>query len=1145
MALCPNCGEDNPDKAKFCSECATPLKAAPITQAEERKVVSILFVDLVGFTARSHDLDPEDIHAVLAPYHRLLKTEIERFGGTVEKFIGDAVMAVFGAPLAREDDAERSVRAALRITEAIKELNESDPHLDLSIRAAVNTGEGLVNLSARPQSGEGMVTGDVVNTASRLQGVAPVNAVLVGEITYRSTNDLIVYEDMEPVALKGKPEPLAVWRAVSARSRLGVDVETRYRTPFIGRELDLATLKTAYQGALRESSLQLVTVVGEPGVGKSRLLAELASYVDEQEEIVYWRQGRSLPYGEGITFWALGEIVKAQAGINESDSPDVAAEKLVTAVSAVVNDDADQAWVKARLAPLVGATSTAGGAEKEESFTAWLRFFEAIAGRSPLVLVFEDLHWADSTLLEFIEHLVEWSTGVPILVVGTARPELFEKKADWGAGRRNYTTISLSPLSDAETAQLVSALLPQAVLPAEVHAALLERAGGNPLYAEEFIRMLSDRGILVRRGRTLTFDMEADIPIPDNVQAIIAARLDTLPAERKSLLHNAAVVGKVFWSGALATLGDLDEQSTSRSLQELVRQELIRPARTSSVEGHQEYSFWHALIRDVAYGQISRRERRRRHRSAAEWLEHIAGDRASDHAEVLAYHYETALGLTRASSNASEVAELKAAASRFLVMAGERALDLDVRRADSYLERALALLPPDDPPRARALAKRAETATYLGRYDEALVHYDEAIAQFHLQGDMVGAGEAMARSALPLWVQGKTAQAAATETAAVELLETRPPGSALVVAYSYAASAAQNLGHWAEALERSEKALRLAEQLRDQRGTSAALCNRGYVRCEQGDLAGLDDLQDALNIALSQNMGKEASEAYGALSDLLWWIKGPPSAIESNKQGLAFAQRRGLVDDALLIKASNIWVLFDAGDWERLLGDADSVLDEASDRPQLGAMVLPYRALVLALRGATDAAAALEQEFLPLARQIGDLQVLVPALTAAAVVRASVGHRGATQELATEFSDATHDRTGWRARRLPEMLRALFATGQHETAKQLLVDETDVGMTRDRHSAVTAHALVAEAGGHIGRARNLYQEAAQRWADYGFVLEEGQAHLGLARCLIALGDREAATEPLKNARAIFSRLRAIPLIEEADRHLGQATALSS
>jgi class 3 adenylate cyclase len=305
VPICAECREENPDRFRLCGFCGTPLRAAAPSQAEERKVVSVLFVDLAGFTARWHNADPEDVSAALRPYQQRLKREIEAFGGSVEKFIGDAVMAVFGAPVAHEDDAERAVRAALRITEAIKELNE-DVNVEPSIRAGVNTGEGLVNLSARLQAGEGMVAGDVVNTAFRIQSAAPVNGVVVGEITHRSTRNSIVYEELQPVRVKGKPEPIPVWRAVTARGRFGVDVKPRYRTPFIGRDFELATLKSAYHRTLRQSSLQFVTIVGEPGVGKSRLLAEFASYVDEQSELVTWRQGRSLPYGEGITFWGPG-----------------------------------------------------------------------------------------------------------------------------------------------------------------------------------------------------------------------------------------------------------------------------------------------------------------------------------------------------------------------------------------------------------------------------------------------------------------------------------------------------------------------------------------------------------------------------------------------------------------------------------------------------------------------------------------------------------------------------------------------------------------------------------------------------------------------------------------------------------------------
>src|SRR6266536_3606711 len=514
----------------------------------------------------------------------MVKREIERFGGTVEKFIGDAVMAVFGAPAAREDDAERAVRAALRVVEAIPELNEDHPGLELAVRAAVNTGEAVVTLDARPERGEGFVAGDVVNTASRLQTAAPVGGVVVGDVTRRASGDVIRYEELEPVAVKGKAEPVPLWRAIEARSRFGVDVE-RPRTPVVGRAEDLTLLQQSFLRSLREPGVQLVTVTGEPGVGKTRLVAEFQAWVDDLPELVFWRQGRCLPYGDGITFWALGEVVKAHAGILESDGPEQAARKLVEVVDAVA-DEPDREWTRTRLAPLVGLEETATqGTDRRESFTAWRTFLESIAARSPLVVVLEDLHWADEAMLEFVDDLVEWSTGVPLTVVCTARPELFERHAGWGGGKRNSATLSLAPLSGEDTARLISALLDQAVLPAETQTLLLERAGGNPLYAEEFVRMLVDRGVLKRRGDVWTVDEGAEFPLPETVQALIAARLDTLPPERKGLLHDAAVVGKVFWSGTLAAIGSRDERAVREGLHELVRKELVRPARRPSVEG--------------------------------------------------------------------------------------------------------------------------------------------------------------------------------------------------------------------------------------------------------------------------------------------------------------------------------------------------------------------------------------------------------------------------------------------------------------------------------------------------------------------------------------------------------------------------------
>ena len=401
------------------------------------------------------------------------------------------MVAVFGAPVAHEDDPERAVRAALRILDAT----------DLDIRIAVNTGEVLVDLDSRPEHGEGMVTGDAVNTASRLQGAAPVRGILVGDATHAATARAIEYEELEPVEVKGKSQPLQVWRALDARSRFGVDVDSPAAAPFVGRRRELELLQQLAERCVDESGIQLVTIVGEPGAGKTRLVSELRSWMDERPEIVLWRQGRCLPYGEGIAYWPVGEAVKAQAGILESDDLAATGSKLDISLEGMPDPD----WLRARLAPLLGLET--GSGSREESFAAWRTFFEELAARSPLVLIVEDLHWADDAMLEFVEYLVEWSAGEPILVIGTARPELFERHPGWGGGKRNATTLSLSSLSDEDTARLVAALLERNVLPAETQALLLERAGGNPLFAEEFVRMLRDRGV-------------ADAVVPGSVQAL-------------------------------------------------------------------------------------------------------------------------------------------------------------------------------------------------------------------------------------------------------------------------------------------------------------------------------------------------------------------------------------------------------------------------------------------------------------------------------------------------------------------------------------------------------------------------------------------------------------------------------------------------
>src|SRR6266516_4052754 len=701
-SACPACGAGVAPGQAFCTVCGSRLEPAEAYGAEEeRKVVTVLFVDLVGFTGRAERLDPEDVRGILSPYHARLRAELERFGGTVEKFIGDAVMAVFGAPVTREDDARRAVHAAFAVREAIADLNAADPSLELHVRIGVNTGEAVVALRARPSEGEGIVTGDVVNTAARLQTHAPVDGILVGEQTFRATRREIEYRPADSVRAKGKEQPVAVWEAVAGLTAPADDAIER-DAPLVGRREQLELLLDAVGRARRHRSAQLVTIAGDPGLGKSRLVLELIAALEtaaeEEPEAPLVLLGRSLPYGDGVTFWALGEMTKAQAGIVESDTAYVTADKLRAAVASVVTDESEARWVEEHLRPLAGLAAEAElrGDRRSEGFAAWRRYFAALAEPTPLVLVFEDVHWADEGVLDFIDHLVEWSTEVPLLVVATTRPELLDRRPGWGGGKRNALTISLSALTAEETGELLGALLKGAVLPDAAQHALLEHAGGNPLYAAEYVRMLLEQGFLVPNGDEARLEAAGELPVPPTVQAVIAARLDALAADEKAVVHDAAVLGETFAPAALAAIASLDRVLVDARLLSLERKAFLRRERRPPAGREQRYAFRHVLVRDVAYSQIPRSRRAEKHRLAAEWIEGLG--RPDDHAEMLAHHYSTALELAGAAG--LDTVALSERARLVLREAGDRAFALSAyTTAQSFYKRAVELWPREDPDR--------------------------------------------------------------------------------------------------------------------------------------------------------------------------------------------------------------------------------------------------------------------------------------------------------------------------------------------------------------------------------------------------------------------------------------------------------------
>jgi class 3 adenylate cyclase/tetratricopeptide (TPR) repeat protein len=949
----------------------------------ERKIVSVLFADLVGFTARSETLDPEDVEAILRPFHERLRLELEQRGGTVEKFIGDAVMAVFGAPVAHEDDPERAVRAALAIRDWITEEEE------LEVRIAVNTGETLVSLEPSPGAERGLVAGDVVNTASRLQSAAPVNGILVGEATYNATSRVIEYREASPVEAKGKSQPVPVWEVIQARSRYGADVTHKPRTPLVGRERELGLLVGTLARAQHERSPQLVTLVGVPGIGKSRLVYELFSETDARPELIYWRQGRCLPYGDGVAFWALAEIVKAHAGVLEGESEQRATAKLRAVVDEAVPDELEAAWVLRELKPLLGLSEGGAGDRRTESFAAWRRFFEGLAELDPLVLVVEDLHWADEGLLDFVDHLVDWATGVPIFVVATARPELLTRRPGWGGGKPNATTISLSPLTESETATLVHGLLERAVLPAEVQAGLLERAGGNPLYAEEFARIALERNAL---------GSAEPLPLPESVHGLISARLDALSDEEKALVQDASVLGKVFWLGAGADLGGIARERAEELLHSLARKQFVQRERRSSMEGDTQYAFMHTLVRDVAYSQIPRAARTEKHRRAAAWIESLG--RAEDYAELRAHHYVSALETLPSGADATD---LRTSARLALRDAGDRAASLNAfDAAVRDYERALELWPDDDQERPRLLLSLVEQRFGAEIWDER----DAAVARDALLavGDESGAAVAEIIRAEVLWNLGRGEDVLVSQEQAAKLAENLPvsPAKARVYAGLFRLRWLANRDDPA-AVEFGDEALAMADELGLRDVRAQILSVRGGWRVMKGDRSGLAMIEES--IALFEELDSaDAQRPYNNLADSYYnygELDEAAAAVQRMKEAW---KRFAAVDWLRWTEAQAIRLDYVAGRWDRAVEIADRWVADAQQRGghYLEPMFKWYRGRIRLARG--DRAAAVEdgESALELGRVGRDPQLVIPSLAFLSRVRWELGEDGA-EELALEL----------------------------------------------------------------------------------------------------------------------------------------------
>ncbi len=1125
---CPACGSENPPDHRFCGSCGTALSAGAgaasgvpaqiaASAVAERRLVSVLFADLVGFTTLSEHRDPEEVRELLSRYFERCRVLIERFGGTVEKFIGDAVMAVWGTPVAREDDAERAVRTALALTQAVTLLGEEVGMPALRARAGVLTGSAAVELGGE---GEGMVLGDTVNTASRLQSIAEPGSVLVDDVTRRASEAAIAYEDAGLHEVKGREQPVHAWSALRVVAGAGGARRTAgLEAPFVGRDSELRAIIEAGDESAAGGRALHMTVQGEAGSGKSRLLWEFFKYLDGVEELRYWHQGRSLSYGEGVGYWALAEMVRARAGILDEDDPAVAREKLHATVERFVSEDRDRRLVEPRLAHLLRLEERPD-ADRADLFSGWRLFFERMSDDAPVILAFEDLQWADSGLLDFIDYLLEWTADFPIFVLTLARLELTERRPGW-------RPLTLSFLEGDAIATMLEGLAPG--LPDELVTEIVRRSEGVPLYAVETIRMLQDRGVLVQDGARYAVKGEiSELDVPETLQALVASRLDGLSPGERSLLQDASVLGQSFTAAAAAAVSGVAEAEVSSVLDALVaKQVLARDDDPRSPERGQ-YVFLQALLRTVAYGTLSRRARKTRHVAAARHLQQTWPGEAKDIAEVLAAHYLEAI---RADPDAEDVTALRSAARETLTAAGRAAASLALGpEADRYLEQAAELAEND--------LERAGLFTQAGR---ALWQSGEATA-----------AEERLRAALALYDR-----------------DGRPSGASAAVTLSSVLVPAGRLDEARKLLE----PFRTADDAEvDPVPRAEALAELGRVLVLSGDLdTGGPLLEDALTTL-------ELAEAWSPLASglisravYLYHRRRREEAIGVLRQALSIAEQQGLVAVALRARFN-----LAAGSLERdRLGEAAEQVtaglalarergDRAWERQMLGQLIAPIVVLgrwdesvsvggtLLALDPGLDSATAAafmaqlaagrgDETTLELciSQVIGGRDSTYPDLRvcAALVLAREAIERGAAEEALALATEALRERSAqeYRQEAYALCIESAMALADDGAIAQLVehVDSLPPAEATPLLRAGRAR-LVAEQAHARGDS-----EAAQQAEDEAItLLRSVGARPLLARALAERANRRDDPAALEEARRIYSELGAIRWLAAIDEGRG-------
>src|SRR4051794_1230901 len=936
---CPSCGTPNASDARFCSECGTPLgekspsAAPPPPKTEtvtERRLVSVLFAGLVGFTPLAETRDPEEVRELLSRYFDNCRRLIELYGGTVEKFIGDAVMAVWGTPTATEDDAERAVRAALDLVAAVSGLGDEVGAPELRARAGVLTGEAAVNLAA---VGEGMVAGDLVNTASRVQSAAEPGSVLVGDPTRRATEPTIAYEDAGAFELKGKEGLTPLFKAlrVVAGAR-GALKSTGLEAPFVGRDGELRRIKDLFHACADDGKQQLISITGIAGIGKSRLAWEFYKYFDGLSQIVYWHRGRCLSYGEGVTYWALADMVRMRCRIAEDDPEPDALSKLRATLDEHLLDPEERRFAEPRLAQLLGLGEHETR-DRQDLFAAWRLFFERLAETYPTVLAFEDMQWADASLLDFVEYLLEWSRDKPLLVVTLARPDLLEKRPTWGAGHRNFTSLYLEPLSKQAMQELLIGLVPG--LPPSLRAQILARAEGVPLYAVETVRMLLDRGLLVEDGSAYKVVGEiGSLEVPETLQALVAARLDGLTPEERRFVQDAAVLGKTFARASLAALTGQGEPELEQLLAGLVRKELLGVQSDPRSPEHGQYGFLQDIVRRVAYETLPKRDRRAKHLAAAEHLAVTLGE--DEVAEVVASHLLEAYRLEPDSPDAES---LRARAYTALLRAGERAASLGASiEAQRYFEQA-ADLAGDPGMEAAALMRAGEMSTRIGDPAGAERVFARAVSLYENSEDTHAAGRATAWLAYAEQLRGDVQGAVERMERAYEVIGQDEPDADLAFLLVRLGGGHWFAGNLELAMDRTERGLEIAEALRLPESLARGWTVKASMIAARKPQEARALHQLALDTARSYELHAAATTSVGNLSDLGFQGDRYAESVGSLLEGLDEARRAGSRRNEWYTLGEMTYALTMLGRWDEALARLGDLPEETLGRSDVSSVL--------------------------------------------------------------------------------------------------------------------------------------------------------------------------------------------------------------